>query len=157
MNARIDSLALDEIDIHSTDRLERDGFPWEAWDLLRRDAPVHWYERDDIEPFWAVTRYEDVRFVGANDRLFCNGGGRLRLASREDDEGMWQRYRTRIERFGWDPDEVPDLVYMDRPRHTKGCGWVSPSRICPTEVRCDSRPWRCWVSTWMSWKQRWSG
>ena len=118
MSTRAGSIALDEIDIHSTDLLERDGFPWEAWDLLRRDAPVHWYEREDIEPFWAVTRYEDVRFVGSNDALFCNGGARLRLASRQDDEEMWQRYQARIERFGWDPDEVPDLVYMDRPRHT---------------------------------------
>ena len=32
---------------------------------------------------------------------------------------MWQRHRLRAERFGWDPDEVPDLVYMDKPRHTK--------------------------------------
>jgi cytochrome P450 len=109
---------LDEIDIHSTAMLERDGYPWEAWDLLRREAPVHWYERDDIEPFWAVTRYEDVRFVGANDRLFCNGGGRLRLASRQDDQEMYLRALARIQRLGWDSDEVPDLVYMDRPRHT---------------------------------------
>jgi cholest-4-en-3-one 26-monooxygenase len=119
--------ALDEIDIHSTELLERDGYPWESWDLLRRDAPVYWYERDDIEPFWAVTRYDDVRFVGANDTLFRNGGGRLRLASRQDDEDMWRRYRTRVERFGWDPDEVPDLVYMDRPRHTAFRGLAARS------------------------------
>jgi cholest-4-en-3-one 26-monooxygenase len=85
---------------------------------MRREAPVYRYERDDIEPFWAVTRYEDVRFVGSNDRLFCNGGGRLRLASRQEDIEMWQRYQLRIARFGWDPEEPPDLVYMDRPRHT---------------------------------------
>ncbi len=110
--------SLEEIDIHSTDLLETRGYPWAAWDRLRRDAPVYRYERDDIEPFWAITRYEDVRFVGANDRLFCNGGGRLRLSSRQEDIEMWQRYQLRIERFGWDPDEPPDLVYMDRPRHT---------------------------------------
>jgi cholest-4-en-3-one 26-monooxygenase len=112
-------LRLDEIDIHSTDRLEREGYPWEAWDLLREVAPVHWYERDDIDPFWAITRYDDVHFVGSNDRLFINGGRHLRLASREEDEGMRMRYRVRSERFGWDVDEVPDLVYMDKPRHTK--------------------------------------
>jgi cholest-4-en-3-one 26-monooxygenase len=110
--------SLDEIDIHSTDRLEKHGYPWAEWDLLRREAPVYRYEREDIEPFWAVTRYEDVRFVGSNDRLFCNGGGRLRLASRQEDIEMWQRYQLRIARFGWDPEEPPDLVYMDRPRHT---------------------------------------
>jgi cholest-4-en-3-one 26-monooxygenase len=110
--------SLNEIDIHSTDLLETRGYPWAEWDLLRREAPVFRYERADIEPFWAVTRYDDVKFVGANDRLFRNGGGRLRLSSRQDDIEMWQRYQLRIERFGWDPDEPPDLVYMDRPRHT---------------------------------------
>ena len=92
--------------------------PLDPRDQLRRDAPVFWYQRDDIEPFWAITRYDDVKFVGANDKLFCNGGGRLRLASRQDDIDMWQRSRARVERFGWDLDEVPDFIYMDRPRHT---------------------------------------
>ncbi len=111
--------ALADLDIHSTTLLERDGFPWAAWDRLRDEAPVYWYEREDIQPFWAVTRYEDVRAVGANAQVFRNGGGRLRLMARRDDEEMWRRYRARVERFGWDPDEVPDLVYMDRPQHTK--------------------------------------
>jgi cholest-4-en-3-one 26-monooxygenase len=112
------TLQLDTIDIHSTDRYARLGYPWREWDLLRDEAPVFWYERDDIEPFWAITRYDDVHVIGSNDRLFINGGPRLRLASRAEDEGMWARHRLRAERFGWDPDEVPDLVYMDKPRHT---------------------------------------
>jgi cytochrome P450 len=97
--------SLDEIDIHSTHLLATRGYPWDEWARLRRDAPVHWYERDDIEPFWAVTRYDDVKFVGANDSLFCNSGPRLRLASRQDDVDMTRRMRMRIDRFGWDPDE----------------------------------------------------
>src|SRR5690242_14045900 len=104
------------IDIHSTDLLERDGYPWAAWDLLRREAPVFWYERDDIEPFWAITRYDDVHWVGSNEKLFINGGARLRLASREDDAGMWDRSRRRVEQLGWDLAEPPDMVYMDKPR-----------------------------------------
>src|SRR5438552_4814502 len=110
---------LDAIDIHSTSRLEAEGYPWEAWDLLRRDAPVYWYERADIEPFWAVTRYDDVHFVGSNDRLFINGGARLRLISTTEDRESKERSRRRAELRGWDPSEVPDLVYMDKPRHTE--------------------------------------
>jgi cholest-4-en-3-one 26-monooxygenase len=113
------TLTLDSIDIHSTDRYTDHGYPWAEWDLLRAEAPVFWYERDDIEPFWAVTQYDDVHFVGSNDRAFVNGGPRLRLASTQDDIDMWRRHRIRAERFGWDPDEVPDLVYMDKPRHTE--------------------------------------
>ena len=112
-------ITLENIDIHSTSRLQEQGYPWEAWDLLRREAPVYWYEREDIEPFWAVTRYDDVHFVGSNDRLFVNGGPRLRLASASDDREAKERSLRRAEIRGWDPDEVPDLVYMDKPRHTE--------------------------------------
>jgi cytochrome P450 len=116
--AALTTADLDTIDIHSTDLLETRGYPWEAWDLLRREAPVFWYERDDIAPFWAITRYDDIHWVGSNDKLFINGGSRLRLASIEDDAGMKERAAIRIRKAGWDLDEVPDLVYMDKPRHT---------------------------------------
>ena len=59
------ALQLDAIDIHRPQRYAEQGFPWAEWDLLRREAPVFWYERDDIEPFWAVTRYNDVMAIGA--------------------------------------------------------------------------------------------
>ncbi len=113
------AFSLDEIDIHSTEQYRDHGYPWAAWDLLRAEAPVHWYERPDIEPFWAITRHEDIHWVSSNDKLFINGGPRLRLASIEDDQGMWERRIQRLTELGWDLDEPMDMVFMDRPRHTK--------------------------------------
>ena len=72
-------LALDNINIHHPSHYARHGAPWHEWDLLRRDAPVFWYERDDVEPFWAVTRYADIMTVSENPEVFINGGPRLRL------------------------------------------------------------------------------
>ena len=112
------TLSLDTLDIHSTDLLETQGYPWEAWDLLRRDAPVFRYERPDIDPFWAVTRYDDVHFVGARNDLFSNAGEYLRLSARKEEMEGRDRRRRRIEARGWDPNEVQDMVFMDRPRHT---------------------------------------
>ena len=111
--------ALAEIDIHSTDRYQDRGYPWAAWDRLRAEAPVYWYERPDIEPFWAITRHEDIHWVSSNDKLFINGGPRLRLASIEDDKGMWERRERRLTELGWDLDEPMDMVFLDRPRHTR--------------------------------------
>ena len=113
------TLSLDEIDIHSTDLYQDRGYPWAAWDLLRAEAPVHWYERPDIKPFWAITRHEDIHWVSSNDKLFINGGPRLRLASIEEDEGMWERRKRRLTELGWDLDEPMDMVFLDRPRHTR--------------------------------------
>ena len=112
-------LSLNEIDIHSTDLYRGRGYPWAAWDLLRAEAPVHWYERPDIEPFWAITRHEDIHWVSSNDKLFINGGPRLRLASIEEDKGMWERRERRLTELGWDLKEPMDMVFLDRPRHTR--------------------------------------
>ncbi|MCP5198476.1 MAG: cytochrome P450 [Gammaproteobacteria bacterium] len=112
-------LSLDTLDIHHPDDYAAHGFPWAAWDLLRREAPVFYYERDDIEPFWAVTRYDDVMTVSNHPDVFINGGPRLRLALK----GQPEIARAGLDRFGaargWDPDEPPDLVFMDNPRHRR--------------------------------------
>jgi cholest-4-en-3-one 26-monooxygenase len=107
------------IDIHTTARYEAEGYPWADWDLLRDEAPVHWYVRDGVAPFWAITRYDDVKSVGADSASFINGGPRLRLASVRHDERMWEVKAKRDARYGWDAEEPFDMVYFDDPRHTE--------------------------------------
>lgn len=120
-------LSLDAIDIHRPTRYAEQGFPWAEWDLMRREAPIFWYERDDIEPFWAVTRYDDVMTISGHPEVFINGGPRLRLALKGEVEilrdGLGEFGTSR----GWDPDEPPDLVFMDNPRHRhvrKASSWA---------------------------------
>jgi len=110
---------LDTVDIHSLDRYHADGYPWADWDLLRAEDPVHWYERDGVAPFWALTRYEHVKAAGADDGTFINGGPRLRLASEAHDARMWEVKAKRDARYGWDRDEPFDFVFLDSPRHTE--------------------------------------
>ncbi len=111
------TLTLDTIDIHRPDHYAAHGFPFAAWDLLRREAPVFWYERDDIEPFWAVTRYADILAVSNNPEVFINSGPRLRMTLK----GQPEILRAGVDSFGaargWDPQEPPDMVFMDNPRH----------------------------------------
>lgn len=108
---------LQEIDLHTPRRYAEQGFPWREWDQLRREAPVFRYERDDIEPFWAITRHADVMTVSENSRVFINGGPRLRLALKGEPELL----RGGLDAFGrsrgWNPAEPPDMVFMDDPRH----------------------------------------
>ncbi|MPY93620.1 MAG: cytochrome P450 [Acidimicrobiia bacterium] len=108
---------LDAVDIHSIERYTTEGYPWAEWDLLRREAPAYWYERPGIEPFWAITRYEDVHRMGRDARRFINSGPRLRLASVEHDRKLWAAKATRDSLYGWDPAEPIDMVFMDDPAH----------------------------------------
>ena len=111
------SFDLQQIDIHTPRRYAEQGFPWGEWDQLRREAPVFRYERDDIEPFWAVTRHADVMTVSENSRVFINGGPRLRLALKGEPELLRGGLDTFGRSRGWNPAEPPDMVFMDDPRH----------------------------------------
>ncbi|MCZ6665048.1 MAG: hypothetical protein O7B81_07075, partial [Gammaproteobacteria bacterium] len=106
------TLSLATIDIHTPQRYAAQGFPWEEWDLLRREAPIFWYERDDIEPFWAVTRYADVMTISGHPDVFINGGPRLRLTLKGEVEILREGLDDFGTSRGWDPDEPPDLVFM---------------------------------------------
>ncbi len=108
---------LDELDITTIDRYVRDGYPWRAWDALREHDPVARYEAPGFPPFWAVTRYEDIQTVEARADVFVNSGPILRLESEHGLERL-ENFRVRqAERWGWDPDEPLDMIYLDRPRH----------------------------------------
>jgi cytochrome P450 len=107
---------LAELDITSTERYARHGYPWAAWDVLRREAPVHWLEPTDYDPFWAITRHADVLTVSRRPDVFTNTG-RLRLFSREEEAFQSRGFRLRAKALGWDPDEPIDMVFMDDPRH----------------------------------------
>ncbi|MGE0485231.1 MAG: cytochrome P450 [Gammaproteobacteria bacterium] len=120
-------LNLAEIDIHRPSRYAAQGYPWPEWDLLRREAPIFWYERDDIEPFWAITRYDDVKTVSGQPGVFINGGPRLRLALKGEPELLRGGLDSFGESRGWDPAEPPDLTFMDDPRHRqvrKASSWA---------------------------------
>ncbi|MEZ5409304.1 MAG: cytochrome P450 [Acidimicrobiales bacterium] len=111
-------LSLDNLDIHSIEKYERDGYPWAEWDVLRETAPCYWYERDGIAPFWAVTRHADVKAIGADATRFLNGGGRLRLRPADWDRRFAEARRKKIEARGWDQNEPEDFIFLDAPHHT---------------------------------------
>ncbi|MDG2114580.1 MAG: cytochrome P450 [Actinomycetota bacterium] len=106
-----------DVIIHDLERYRSEGYPWAEWDLLRAEAPAYWYEREGIEPFWAITRYDDVKRVLGENETFINGGGRLRLDMAERDRRFWAKYRERVTAAGWDPEEPPDFIFKDRPEH----------------------------------------
>ncbi len=124
-----DMLTLDTIDITDTDLYVQRGYPWKEWDLLRREAPVYWYERPGFEPFWAITKHADIAWISRNPQLFSNRQ-RLRLATPQPYD--FQKWRKDDEERRYRPaqDEPPDLVFMDPPEHRQYRSIVS-SRFTP--------------------------
>ena len=48
------------------------GHPWEQYRWLRRNAPVYRHEGVDGKPFWALTKYDDIRTVSRAPKLFSS-------------------------------------------------------------------------------------
>jgi cytochrome P450 len=55
--------------------LWEDGPPHDVFDMLRRDAPLHWSELGDFSwesGFWSVVRFEDIATVGRDHETFSS-------------------------------------------------------------------------------------
>jgi cholest-4-en-3-one 26-monooxygenase len=63
-------LTLDAIDIVDPDLYVERGYPHAEWALLRREAPVYYYQRANADPFWAITRHADIVNVSRQPGLF---------------------------------------------------------------------------------------
>lgn len=48
-------------------------YPHEIWRRLRREEPVHWFDRSPGEQFWAITRHEDIVAISKQPELFISG------------------------------------------------------------------------------------
>jgi cytochrome P450 len=64
--------SLQDLEIVNNRTYAADGYPHEAWAVLRREAPVYWYERDVKVPFWAITKHEDIRWISRQPERLLN-------------------------------------------------------------------------------------
>ncbi|GIW41780.1 MAG: cytochrome P450 [Candidatus Binatia bacterium] len=112
---------LDTIDIVDPDRYARFGYPHAEWAYLRRHAPLFWYDRPNVDPFWAVTKRDDIVWISKQPSLFRNAP-RLAVFTHE--------YEAPPE----DNLPVRHLLNMDPPEHAKYRHLVS-RHFTPRAVR----------------------
>jgi cytochrome P450 len=95
-------IPLDELDFMSPERYVHHGYPHEAWTQLRKEAPVYWFDRTEGEHFWAITKHEDIVFIGKRPDLFIS------------DPVLVVQTTPLSER----PDDFPkNLIQFDPPKH----------------------------------------
>jgi cytochrome P450 len=64
--------SIEGIDIIGNDTFAANGYPHAAWALLRRESPVHWWERGVKVPFWAITKHADIIEISKQPRRNLN-------------------------------------------------------------------------------------
>ena len=106
MLQRADALPLDEIDISNWFLMENDAI-WPYFERLRKEDPVHYHSDSRYGPYWSVTRFQDIKDVDINHRVFSSEGT-ISLVDPADD------FRT------------PMFIAMDQPKHDVQRKVVSP-------------------------------
>ena len=96
--------SVEEIDFWDLDMFES-GDPHVAWSVLRREAPVWRHDRPGGEPFWCVTRYEDVRSVLGAPDVFSS-----------ERDGIVLRDATMLS-APRPPRGAKPMIHTDPPRH----------------------------------------
>ncbi|MFF5449574.1 cytochrome P450 [Streptomyces sp. NPDC012888] len=117
---------LDSLDITSEALINERGYPWKEWEQLRREAPVYWYQRPNYEPFWALTKYEDLAWVAANPHLFTVGQ-RVQIETPDEIEPFESERVRRAELYGHPVDYHYGLPFMDPPGHLQVRKAIYPS------------------------------
>jgi cytochrome P450 len=90
---------------------------WPYFERLRKEEPVHYCTKAPIEPYWSVTKYNDIMQVDTNHGIFSsdvrNGG----ISIRDVPVG-----------YDW-----PSFIAMDQPTHSAQRKTVSPM-FTPTHL-----------------------
>ena len=60
------------IDVITPEHYEQSGYPHAEWRWLRRHAPVFWYDRANVDPFWVITKHADIIELGKQPEAFLN-------------------------------------------------------------------------------------
>jgi cholest-4-en-3-one 26-monooxygenase len=118
--ATTESLTLDTLDIVSQEHFEKNGYPHREWAYLRKHAPVFWYDRPNVDPFWAITKHADLITIARQPKLFLNGPRLLVIPKDQYIEGGDNLFRH--------------LLNMDPPEHAKYRDLVN-RRFTPRAVR----------------------
>jgi cytochrome P450 len=57
------TLPLDEVDPSQRVLFQHDA-QWPYFERLRAEDPVHYSAKSEFGPYWSVTRYADIKYVG---------------------------------------------------------------------------------------------
>ncbi len=91
---------------------------------LRENQPVAYLEHEDFEPFWVMTRHEDIKHISQKNDLFINNP-RTVIMQREFEQMLLEQFGTR--------SGLETLIHMDDPKHRKLRNvtreWFKPSPI----------------------------
>ena len=109
-----------------------DGRIFETYAWLRINNPLGIARPEGFDPFWVVTRYDDIRAISLDNKRFPYGDRCSRLTDKASDD--FTRSLT-----GGSPEIQRTLISMDPPQHMKfrllTQGWFMPKNLALLDER----------------------
>ena len=97
---------------------------YDLFEYLREQDPVSYVEHQSYEPFWAITRYDDIKFISQNNSRFLNNP-RTVLVQKQFEQMLLEKFGSR--------NGLETLIHMDAPKHKQLRGvtreWFKPGPI----------------------------
>jgi cytochrome P450 len=90
---------------------------WPWFERLRNEAPVHFCTKAPFEPYWSITKYNDIMHVDTSHGIFSSDAGLGGISIRDMPPG-----------YDW-----PSFISMDEPRHSPQRKTVAPM-FTPTHL-----------------------
>ncbi len=97
------------------------GPPYAVWDRLRAESPVHRCEIENVEPFWAITRQEEIKYISKTPELFLSEPGITLLPTDQEIDRDAGLFAMRVV-ISTDPPEHRDLRKVASP-------WFTPRSL----------------------------
>ena len=97
-----EATAKHDFNIIDPDDYAAHGYPHHVWTRLRKEDPVHWWDRTNGLPFWAITRHADLTEISKRPDVFLSAP-HITIAHEPESE----------------QDDLfpPTLIQMDPPKH----------------------------------------
>jgi cytochrome P450 len=106
MLQQAETLPLEQLDVANWDLYQQDAvYPY--FERMRREDPVHYHADSRYGPFWSVTRFDDIKAVDTNHKVFSSEPTIAIMESPAD-------------------FELPMFIAMDQPKHDVQRKAVSP-------------------------------
>ena len=90
---------------------------WPWFERLRKEEPVHYCTNSPIEPYWSVTKYNDIMHVDTNHGIFSSDSTLGGISIRDVPPGY----------------DYPSFIAMDQPTHSAQRKTVAPM-FTPTHL-----------------------
>lgn len=111
INDRIEDVDVSRSELYGNDSVGK------LFARLRREDPVHFCRDSSNGPYWSITRFDDIKYVDINHKLFSSEVGGITIADRDAEPEV----------------ELENFIAMDPPRHDEQRKTVAPS-VAPTNL-----------------------